>query len=95
MTKLAGRMIVTNAAGERRIVLLPRGTERSARMRKQQVILVCDGCSTELEQVKGTSRVTVDVHEGALRKLDFCIDCTAKLPEGIERKRPGPRTAKK
>lgn len=62
--------------------------------RKVQTILVCDGCSKELEQAPGTSRVTVDVFEGALRKLDFCDECTGKLPEGQERKRPGPRPKK-
>lgn len=86
---------MTTSAGERRIVLLPKGTERSYGMaRKQQVILVCDGCSTELEETKGTSRVTVDIHEGELHKLDFCPDCTSKLPAGTTRKRPGPREKK-
>lgn len=60
--------------------------------RQTQVVLVCDGCSAELSgDLAGTARVTVDVQEGALRKLDLCGDCAAKLPEGIERKRPGAR----
>lgn len=87
---------MTTSAGERRIVLLPKGTERSHGMaRKQQTILVCDGCSTELEEVAGSARITVDIHEGELHKLDFCPDCTGKLPEGTTRKRPGPRDTKK
>lgn len=57
--------------------------------RKQQVIIVCDGCSKELEQVAGTSRLTIDIHEGKLLKADFCVECTKKLPPGTERKRPG------
>jgi hypothetical protein len=84
---------MTTSGGERRIVLLPKGSGRSHAMaRKQQTILVCDGCSTELEESKGSARVTVDVFEGPLRKLDFCPDCAGKLPEGTERKRPGPKT---
>ena len=84
---------MTTSAGERRIILLPKGSGRSHAMaRKQQTILVCDGCSTELEEVKGSSRVTLDIHEGALRKADFCPACTEKFPEGTERKRPGAKT---
>lgn len=87
---------MTTSGGERRIVLLPQGTGRRQGMaRKHQTILVCDGCSKELVESPGSSRVTIDVHEGPLRKADFCPDCTAKLPEGTTRKRPGPRTEKK
>lgn len=70
--------------------------ERKPKMaRETQTILVCDGCSTKLVEAKGTSRVTVDEFEGKLRKLDFCVECTKKLPEGVERKRPGARPKKK
>lgn len=86
---------MTTRAGERRIVLLPEGSGRRQGMaRKKQTILVCDGCSKELVEEKGTSRVTIDVFEGPLRKADFCVECTTKLPEGTERKRPGARPKK-
>lgn len=71
--------------------------------RQTQTILVCDGCSKELVETPGSSRVTIDVkgdgegnlRTGPLRKVDFCDDCTAKLPDGIERKRPPAREPKK
>lgn len=91
MTRLVGIAIRTLNAGERRIVVLPRGTTKGERMARQvQYLIVCDGCSGELTEGPGSARVTVsEFGKDTVRKLDLCPKCAKALPAGQEVAKPG------